>query len=163
MAKVYLETSFFSACVWERKDARSLAHQDESRRWWAQQRKLHDLCLSAEVLRELSDPTFYNSHDAIALTAGLVRLPITADVLGLARLLVRERVMPGPAEEGDAIHVATCVLNSVDFLLTWNVKHLANPNKRAHLRAVCLRAGWTIPELVTPEVLWNLDEDYHPE
>jgi hypothetical protein len=34
MAKVYLETSFFSACVWDRKDAMSIARQDESRRRW---------------------------------------------------------------------------------------------------------------------------------
>ena len=49
MAKVYLETSFFSACVWDRQDPRSLARQDESRRWWAQQRHLHELKISAEV------------------------------------------------------------------------------------------------------------------
>ncbi len=155
MAKVYLETSFFSACVWERRDHRSLARQDESRRWWVQQRKLHKLLISAEVIRELSDPRFRNRDEALALTAEVTQLPLTDDVLGLARALVRERVMPGPAEQGDAMHVAVSVVHSVDYVLTWNVRHLANPNKLAHLRTVCLRAGYVIPNLITPEALWT--------
>lgn len=64
MAKVYLETSFFSACVWNRQDPRSLAAQSESRRWWAQQRHLHELVMSPEVIRELSDETFESREEA---------------------------------------------------------------------------------------------------
>ena len=156
---MYLETSFFSACVWDRPDPKSIAHCDESRRWWVQQRHLHELCTSAEVLRELSDPTFHNREDALALTAGVTDLPITPEVLGLAKILVCERVMPGPAEEGDAVHVAASVIHRVEFMLTWNVKHLANPNKRAHLRTVCMRVGYTVPDLVTPEDFWVIDEN----
>lgn len=134
-----------------------VSHRDESRRWWVQQRHLHELSTSAEVIRELSDPTFHNREDALALTAGVNQLSITEDAVGLAKILVREHVMPGPAEQGDALHVAVSVVHVVDFMLTWNVKHLANPNKRTHLRAVCLRAGYTVPDLVTPEDLWDID------
>jgi predicted nucleic acid-binding protein len=158
MAKVYLETSFFSACVWDRPDPRSLARQDESRRWWVQQRRLHELLISEEVIRELSDARFRNRKDALALTAEAVQLPLTDEVLGLARVLVRERVMPGPAQQGDAMHVAISVVHGIDYLLTWNVRHLANPNKLAHLRTVCLRAGYVVPNLVTPEALWTEEE-----
>lgn len=155
MAKVYLETSFFSACVWDRKDAKSLVRQDESRRWWVQQRHLHELCLSAEVLRELSEPSFRNKDDALALTAGVVALPLTPDVLGFASVLVRERVMPGPAEEGDSIHVAAATVHAAEYLLSWNVKHLANLNKVKHLREVCRRAGYIPPTILTPDLLWT--------
>jgi hypothetical protein len=65
--------------------------------------------------------------------------------------------MPGPVEEGDALHVAVAVVHQMDFVLTWNVRHLANPNKRTHLRTVCARCGYTIPELVTPEDLWEIE------
>jgi len=159
MSKVYLETSFFSACVWDRQDPRSLTRQDESRRWWVQQRRLHELTISAEVIRELSDPTFRNREQALALTSEASQLPLTDDVLGLAAILVRERVMPGPAEQGDAIHVAVSVVHGIDYLLTWNVRHLANPNKLAHLRTVCLRAGFVTPGLITPEALWQMEGD----
>ena len=162
MARVYLETSFFSACVWNRTDPRSLAAKSESRRWWVQQRMHYDLCISSEVLRELSDITFHNRMDALQLTVDCVVLDLTNDVRGLAKLLVREKVMPGPENAGDAVHVAAAIAHRCDFLLTWNVKHLANPNKVAHLRTVCRRAGYAVPELVTPDFLWNLEEEEEP-
>jgi hypothetical protein len=154
MAKIYLETSFFSACVWDRNDPKSLVRQEESRLWWVQERHHHELCLSAEVLRELSDPTFANSADALALTSTIVELPVSEEVLGFAKILVRERVMPSPAQEGDAIHVATATVNAVEYILSWNVKHLANINKVRHLREICRRAGYVPPTIVTPDLLW---------
>ena len=158
MGRVYLETSFFSACVWNRTDAKSVASQSEGRRWWVQQRHLHELCISPEVIRELSDETFANRDEALALIVDCVRLDITDEVRGLAKILVREKVMPGPAEEGNAVHVAACVVHGCEYLLTWNVKHMANPNKVRHLRNVCRRVGFAVSELVTPEYLWYLDE-----
>jgi hypothetical protein len=65
--------------------------------------------------------------------------------------------MPGPVA-GDAVHVATATFHGVDFLLTWNVRHLANPNKTAHLQAVCLRVGLAPPGIVTPDLLWETDD-----
>jgi predicted nucleic acid-binding protein len=159
MAQVYLETSFFSACVWNRQDARSIAWQSESRRWWVQQRHHHELCISAEVIRELSDDSFQNRDEALALTVECLRLPITEDVRGLAMILIREKAMPGPAEEGDALHLAASVVHRCEYLVTWNVKHLANPRKVMHLRTLCRRAGYAVPDLVTPEYLWSMDED----
>jgi predicted nucleic acid-binding protein len=154
MARVYLETSFFSACVWDRTDPKSLARQDDSRRWWVQQRGHHELCLCAEVLRELAEPSFRNRDDALALTAGIRELEITGDVLGFAKILVRDRVMPSPAEEGDAVHVAAATVHGVEYMLSWNVKHLANLRKVTHLREVCRRAGYVPPTIVTPDLLW---------
>lgn len=157
MSRVYLETSFFSACVWDRADVKSLAFQSESRRWWVQRRSSYQLFVSPEVIRELSDPAFTNRVDALQLAGECELLDITEDVRGLSRLLVREKVMPGPHDAGDAIHVAVAIVHACDFLLTWNVRHLANPNKVSHLRLVSLRAGFAVPELVTPEYLWEPD------
>jgi hypothetical protein len=155
MAKIYLETSFISACVWNRTDTRSLFCQDESCRWWQLQRKYHELCVSAEVLRELSQPGFHNKDDALLLTLGIAKLPINDDVKGFAKILVRERVMPGPEEEGDAMHVATATVHAAEFVISWNVKHLANLNKVKHLREVCRRVGYVAPTIVTPDMLWT--------
>lgn len=154
MPRVYLETSFFSACVWDRNDPKSLVRQDESRRWWAQQRRHHQLCICAEVLRELSDPMFRNREQALALTAGIDEIAITDDVLSFAKTLVVDRVMPSPAEEGDALHVAAATVHAVEYMLSWNVRHLANLNKVKHLREVCRRAGYIPPIIVTPDLLW---------
>jgi hypothetical protein len=58
MATVYLDSSFISACVTRRKDARSVARRETSREWWETQRQKHTLMISQEVLKELSDPAF---------------------------------------------------------------------------------------------------------
>lgn len=80
-------------------------------------------------------------------------LELTAEVRGLARALVREKVMPRPAVSGDAIHVAAATVHHVEYLLTWNANHLANPNKRMHLASICLRLGLVPPQIVTPDLL----------
>ena len=64
---------------------------------------------------------------------------------GLTKLLVKEKVMPGPSNSGDTIHVAAATVHAMDYLLSWNVKHLANINKRAQLAKICLRIGMPPP------------------
>lgn len=159
MARVYLETSFLSACVSDRTDAASVYRREQSRRWWVMQRRLHDLLVSAEVVRELSVPTYARGEDALALTAEAGLLHLDDDTRGLARILVREKVMPGPEGSGDAIHVAVAAVHGVDAVLSWNVRHLANRNKLAHLREVCRRAGYVAPEIVTPDAFWATEEE----
>jgi hypothetical protein len=91
------------------------------------------------VFRELSSPDFQNRDRALAMLADLPALELSPEVAALAQLLVNERVMPGPAVAGDAVHVATATIHKMDFLLTWNVTHLANPNKRTHFAVICMR------------------------
>ena len=158
MALVYLETSFFSACVTQRQDVESLFWRQESLGWLKTQGHLHDLRISPEVLAELSQPSYAQRKDALEFVAGIRVLDVTPEVLGLARVLVNEKVMPGPLE-GDAVHVATAIFHRMDYLLTWNVKHLANPNKRTHLLTVCMRAGFVSPAIVTPTNLWVPEDE----
>jgi hypothetical protein len=158
MARVYLETSFFGACVSDRNDPKSIVRRDESRRWWVQQKSFHDLCISYEVVRELSAETFPHSDDALALTADVEVLDATEESRGLARILVRERVMPGPEESGDAVHLAIATVQQMDVVLSWNVKHLANRNKVAHLREICRRVGYVPPDILTPDLYWQTGE-----
>jgi len=81
------------------------------------------------------------------------------EVRDLARLLVQEHVMPGPATRGDAIHVATAVIHRMDYILTWNIKHLANHNKRRHMSMICMRIGYVAPMIVTPDFLQESNDD----
>jgi hypothetical protein len=154
MATVYLETSFVSACVSDRPDPKSVYRRETSIEWWDTQRQGHELFVSAEVERELSDPAYPHSQKAIDWIAPLPFLGLTDEVRGLANLLVNERVMPSPPV-GDALHVATAAVFGIDYILSWNVRHLANPNKLRHLQVVCLRVGLAPPQIVTPDLLWE--------
>jgi hypothetical protein len=159
MTKVYLETSFFSLCVTARTDPLDVGRRVSSSLWWQTQASHFDLFISPEVVRELSAPEFPSSTHALAMLQGLNVLEVTPEVIDLADLLVHEKVMPGPSVEGDAIHVAAATIHRMDYLLTWNVKHLANPNKRTHFAVICMRLGLAAPQLVTPDLLQESENE----
>ena len=61
---------------------------------------------------------------------------------------------------GDALHLALASFYRIDFLLTWNCKHLANANKFGHIRRINTRLGLYVPNIVTPlELLDDEDND----
>jgi hypothetical protein len=155
---VYLETSFISECVSDRADPVSTYRRGVSIEWRASQRTRFTCFTSVETVEELSDPEYLHSREALDLIDRVPLLPITDEALGLARLLIREKVMPGPAK-GDAVHLAVAAVHGMDYVLSWNVRHLANPSKVAHLGAICLRAGILPPMIVTPDLLWEEDDE----
>ena len=159
MARVYLETSFFSARVSDRADPKSVVWRETSDEWWQTQAGRHDLYVSDEVVAELSAPDFPRGQPALEMLRGLRLLELTPDVLGLASILVTEKVMPAPSVSGDAIHVAAATIHRMEYVLSWNVKHMANPNKRAHLATICLRLGRIPPQIVTPDMLQETDDE----
>lgn len=159
MSKVYLETSFFSLCVSTRTGIKELGWKASSLEWWQAQGRKHELFISPEVIRELSAPEFPNSPVALQLVRGLAIVDLSPEVEELAELLVQEKVMPGPASQGDALHVAAATFHGMDYILTWNVKHLANPNKRRHLAILCARLGLVPPILITPDLLQENDNE----
>ena len=51
---------------------------------------------------------------------------------------------------GDALHLALASYYGLDVLLTWNCRHLANPNKFGHIESVNTELGLSVPLLTTP-------------
>lgn len=156
MARVYVETSFASFCVTARDDAASIYRRQVSEDWWDSQRSKHVLFVSEEVLEELSHPEFARHDAALQMLSEVPVLPTTEEVRGLARILVRDKVMPQPIA-GDAIHVAVATVYGMDYMLTWNVRHLANVNKAEHLTVICRRVGYVPPRILTPDLLWEYE------
>jgi hypothetical protein len=152
--KVYLETSFVSACVSTRTDPKSIYRRDTSVEWWSTQRKYHEIFVSEEVFKELSSPTYPNSARAMALIDGIPLLPLNEEVARIAELLIREKLMPQQLG-GDTVHVAVATVHAMQYILSWNVRHLANPNKRERLKKVLFRLGRIAPEIMTPDLLWE--------
>jgi predicted nucleic acid-binding protein len=153
MSRVYLETSYVSACVTDRTDTDSLYRLKHSHEWWDSQRQLHDLYVSPEVIAELSVESYRRKDQALAWISGIPLLEINDDVLGLARVLIHEKAMPSGS--GDPIHVAVAAVHGIQYMVSWNVKHLANVNKREHLARICARCGYIAPEILTPDVFWE--------
>ncbi|MCH7720639.1 MAG: hypothetical protein IH988_06565 [Planctomycetes bacterium] len=114
--------------------------------------------VSDEVVAELSDPLNPQRSFALEFITRIESLRVTQEVIGLARVLVDQKVMPGPLK-GDAVHVAAAAFHRMDYMLSWNVKHLANPKKTQHLGNICMRVGLVPPRIVTPDLLWEVDDE----
>ena len=57
--------------------------------------------------------------------------------------------------------IVPMILGIIDFLLTWNCNHLANANKRQHIRIVNTRLNLATPEITTPlELFSETTDDY---
>ena len=65
---------------------------------------------------------------------------------------VAEAAIPQRAGE-DALHLAIAATNGVEYLVTWNCRHLANATMREKIEAVCRAAGHQPPIICTPEEL----------
>ncbi|MBU6413746.1 MAG: hypothetical protein KGS45_09740 [Planctomycetes bacterium] len=152
MARVYLETTVLSAIVTDRLDLASLYRRESSRKWMQEVGPEHELFTSVEVIRELSDPRFPLRVAALEHAEQLPLLEINDEVIACAQMLVTSLVMPQPVA-GDALHVAVCAVHGIDYLLSWNVKHLSNPNKVPHLRSALAEMGLDAPAILTPDML----------
>lgn len=157
MASVYIETTIPSAYVTTRTDPASLFRREITHQWWHQQLEQYDAYVSEAVLVELEQGEWPRQSEALALVGSLPRLPIDEEVLAVATRYVDDLLVPHQIS-GDAAHLAVACVQQVDFLLTWNIRHLANPNKLTHLTVINRRMGLLTPQIVTPEMLWLEDE-----
>jgi len=84
-------------------------------------------------------------------------LEITPRVEELTKRLLSAGLVPANVAS-DAIHIATASVHGIDFLVTWNFEHIANPHIQAALREEVASFGERLPVLCTPEELLR-DED----
>jgi hypothetical protein len=79
-------------------------------------------------------------------------LAVTAEVEFIATRLLEEQLLPVRANR-DAIHIGVAVFHEMDFLLTWNIRHIANAQIRKKLRAFVESLGYSLPTICSPEEL----------
>ena len=81
----------------------------------------------------------------------------SSEVDDLANALITEKAVPA-SEPRDAFHIAIAAVNGVQYLLTWNYKHIANASLRSRIEQVCRDAGFEPPVICTPEELKGVDD-----
>ena len=74
---------------------------------------------------------------------------VTAEVTLLAKALIIGVSLP-PKAEYDAFHIAIATVNGIDYLLTWNCRHIANIKHRLKIESICRSAGFEPPLICTP-------------
>ena len=148
--KVYLETTIPSLLTaWPSRDLITAADQQMTRTWWEKQRSNYDLVVSTLVLDEIKkgDPAAAAGRLAALTQCRIVTMDEAVAQLGEA--IMRTRLIPARAYN-DALHIAAAARHGIDFLLTWNCRHLANAAISEHVRMACRVAGYEPPVICTP-------------
>jgi predicted nucleic acid-binding protein len=149
---VYLDTTIFSYLVDRRRHIKT--YTDVTREWWKTQRGKYKTYISLETLAELGAGRYPHKQEAITIASTIEVLQRTDAIEKVAEIYIKNFVMPREMA-GDAVHLAYASIYEVDFLLTWNCKHLANANKKRHIRQVNTRLGVFVPDIITPLELFE--------
>ena len=150
--RVYVETTVPSyLTAWPSRDLVRAAHQQITREWWAR-RGQYELYSSRLVLQECQSGDPRAAADRLATLVGIPLLEQTPEAAALAVELVRGVPLPEKAA-ADALHIAISAVHGLDYLLTWNCRHIANVTLRPRIEAVCRTAGYEPPLICTPEEL----------
>ena len=75
--------------------------------------------------------------------------------VSLAQALVSDGVVPERAA-ADALHIAVATVQGMDYLLTWNLKPLANAIICTAITDACRQRGYEPPVICTPEELMEV-------
>jgi hypothetical protein len=159
METVYLETTFISYLVaLPARDLIVAAHQQVTRDWWEQRRRHFRCVVSPVVIDEISlgDESEINKRLDIARPLDVLAASIDAE--DLTQAIMDGGVLPEKAVR-DAAHIAVAAVHGVDYLLTWNCKHLANAQISRRIQLVCNAQGFRMPLICTPEELLEEDTD----
>lgn len=156
--KVYIETSVISYLTARpSKTIVGAAHQQITLSWW-EQRFEYELLVSRSVWQECAAGDPDAARNRLAALEGMAVLAVTEDMIRLAEALISERIIPAKATE-DALHIAIATLHRVDFLLTWNCRHIANPVIQENIAAFLEQQGLFLPIICTPEELLGGNDD----
>ena len=159
MPSAYIETTVPSYYVARTSlNLLQVSRQANTRVWWDSGCSGFDIYTSLEVIDEASVGDQEMVRMRLVLLEQAARLEITEEVGLLAQKLVTCGLIPAKAAS-DAIHIAVASVHSMDYLVTWNFKHIANPFIRNRLRKVIQEFGFELPVLCSPDELLQYNED----
>jgi predicted nucleic acid-binding protein len=155
-SKVYVETSVISYLTARpSRDILIAANQQVTQEWWQERRPKFDLYISQLVEQEISSGNAEAVANRRQVLSDCTFLEITPEAVKLAERLIEKNAVPRQAAE-DALHIAIATVSGVDYLLTWNFKHIANAAIRANVELVCRLNGYEPPVICSPMELMEV-------
>ncbi|HUT11422.1 MAG TPA: type II toxin-antitoxin system VapC family toxin [Thermoguttaceae bacterium] len=153
MDKAYLESSFISYLTSRlSRDLVVAAHQQITQQWWDTRRLGFDLHISRIVVEEVGAGDVEAARERLAVVEGIKVLQLNREALELAGEFIAGGAFPETSAE-DALHVAVATAHGMDFLLTWNCRHIANAEMARRAEEICQAKGYEMPRICTPEQL----------
>jgi hypothetical protein len=152
--KVYVETTVLSyITAYTSKHPLTAERQAITRLWWRTERRRYELCTSDLVAAECQRGDSTQAAARLDLMRETSLLPENEGILELTKKLLAPSGMPVTAV-ADAAHVATATVHECDYLLTWNLRHIANARIRRALERIIDADGYRRTTICTPEELF---------
>ncbi len=152
---VYLETSVVSYYTSKpSRDIIALAHQEITREWWHKAINRFEIFISEVVIEEASMGDKEAARRRLEELRAFPHLELNEKVEEIAQMYMENLKIPDKAFR-DATHLAVASVHNIDYLVTWNCKHLANGEIIKKLMNISKDTGTHIPIICTPEELIN--------
>ena len=150
---IYVETTVFGyLTARSTSNVVAAARQQVTQTWWATRRDAFTLFISELVLEEAGEGDHEAAERRLAIARVLPLVNVTERALVLAPELQALARLPKRAG-ADALHIALAAVHGIDYLLTWNLRHIANAELRPHIERACRIHGYRPPVLCTPDEL----------
>ncbi len=150
---VYIETSVISYLTSnQNRDIIIAAHQQITHEWWEYRREKFELFASQLVLTEAGKGDEKAAAKRLDMLQDIPLLELKTEVYDLASIFIRQKAISGKMEE-DVLHIAIAAVYGLNYLMTWNCKHIANAEIQKKIAKICIEEGYEMPTICTPEEL----------
>jgi len=147
---VYIETSILGYLT--ARSTRNLilaANIEVTKEWWELRRSAFTLYVSQVVLDEVARGDAEIALKRLEILYGVPLVDLNQAVRSLAAQFLARSNLPSKASD-DAVHIAAATVHGLDYLLTWNCKHIANAQIQKKLEEISLDFGYQLPVICTP-------------
>ena len=131
-----------------------------TREWWRGAPERFVLVASDLVLTEAAASDADAARARLTALETVTRIDTTEDAAVLIRRLLELGAFPREAA-ADAAHIGIAATNKVDYLVPWNLRHIANAAVRSRIERACRKAGYEPSIIFTPNEL--MEEDDHAD
>jgi len=148
--KLYIETSTISYLIARpSRDLIIAANQQVTHEWWDTHRSDFDLYISQIVIDEASEGDQEAAQQRLEKLKDIPLLELRTEALNLADKFIQRQALPVKASQ-DALHIAVATIYGMDYLLTWNCKHIANAVIGKKIAKITAQQGYELPTICTP-------------
>ena len=160
MDTVYIETTVIGHIAGRIHPNPTIASQQHvTRQWWARASLRYELFISQLTIDECADGDAQAAKERLAVVSGINLIVPSPDAERLAELLVERNAVPA-AQPRDALHISIAAVSGIQFIVTWNFKHLLNPHLQTKIANTCREGGFEPLVICTPQQLLETEDDY---
>jgi len=153
LKKVYIETTIVSFLAGKpTNNLLTAAWQNITNEWWEKRRVNFELYTSELVIEEAGRGDPSAAEKRRQYLQGIPLFEFTDSVSKLSKKMIFPGILPEKAIN-DALHISLASIHKMDYLLTWNCKHIDNAEIKPIVRALLTKNGYFAPEICTPQEL----------